>query len=176
MSEVLDLEIKIDPIGVIRTSASVEEVRKSWIAGGVEGYVEVFKEYLDGLRGLEGFSHLLLLVWLHRTSPNQRRVLIVRPRVLTRFGFPLEKLPEVGVFATDSPHRPNPIGIEVVELLRIEGNKLIVKGLDVYDGTPVIDIRPLTEDYIPAAGLRYPRWLLQLKEEVKKFFGKNVKI
>ena len=159
----LESSFFINSIGVVRKTDDAARI-------------EIFDEYADGLLGLEGFSHLLLLVWLHRTLPNQRRVLIVRPRVLTRFGFPLEKLPEVGVFATDSPHRPNPIGIEVVQLLRIEGNKLIVKGLDVYDGTPVIDIRPLTEDYIPSAGLRYPRWLLQLKEEVKKFFGKNVKI
>jgi tRNA (Thr-GGU) A37 N-methylase len=72
----------------------------------------------------------------------RKGVLLVKPRRLLRFGAKIDDLPLVGVFATDSPHRPNPIAISIVKLLSVEGNSLRVAGLDLYSGTPVLDIKP----------------------------------
>jgi len=98
------------------------------------GTVEIFPEYADGLRDLEGFSHLILLYHLHKAG---------KPRLqVTPF---LDSQPH-GVFATRAPVRPNPIGLSVVQLTGIQGNLLSVDGLDILDGTPLLDIKP----YIPS--------------------------
>ncbi len=158
------MEYCFKPIGIIRTEASVEEVKSSY--EGVKGYVEVFKDYTDGLRGLAGFSHLILLTYLHETTEDQRHVLVVRPRRLVKLGFSLEELPKVGVFATDSPHRPNPIGLHIVKLESMDGNKLFVSGLDAFNGTPVLDIKPYTASR-RIENPEYPEWYLGLKNKVK---------
>ena len=92
--------------------------------------MEVFPEYTDGLRDIEGFSHIYLLFYFDRALPAR---LVVEPFVGDR---------ERGVFATRSPYRPNSIGLSVVELVRREGNILHVDGLDILDGTAVLDIKP----------------------------------
>jgi tRNA-Thr(GGU) m(6)t(6)A37 methyltransferase TsaA len=156
------------PIGYVRTVFRDDEVRSAW-PHGVEGFVEVLEEYAEGLKGLEGFSHVLIVAYLHRVPEEARRTLKAKPRRLTRFGFKLEELPEVGVFALDSPHRPNPIAVTIAELVRIEGNKLYVKGLDLYDGTPVLDIRPYTPDRVVDPGkLRLAEWYRELYEKARK--------
>lgn len=117
-----------------------------------EARVRVFSEFCAGLKGLEDFSHAIILYWIHlRDSEEERRTLLVFPR---RHAVDVEK----GVFACRSPSRPNPIGLCVVELLKIEGCILIVKGLDALSGSPIIDIKP----YIPRAdailNARVPEW------------------
>jgi tRNA (Thr-GGU) A37 N-methylase len=87
------------------------------------------------------------LSFLNRLRPEQIGPLKVRPRRLLRKGFKLEELSLVGVFAIDSPTRPNPIGLSLVKLLRREGGALMVLGLDCFDGTPVLDIKPYRDDY-----------------------------
>ncbi len=131
--------------------------------------MDVFPEFSEGLRGLEGFSHLILITCLHRVTEEQRKVLVVRPRRLVRFGLSLEELPEVGVFASDSPHRPNPIGLHVVRLEGIEDNRLIVSGLDTFDGTPVLDIKPYTISRLVERP-SYPEWY----EELLRRTGREV--
>jgi len=79
--------------------------------------------------------------------PDQIGELKVKPRRLLRKGFKPEELPPVGVFAIDSPTRPNPIGLSLVRLLRREDKNLFVLGLDFFDGTPVLDIKPYRGDY-----------------------------
>ena len=134
--------ICLNPIGLIRTRASKDEVRES--LSGVEGFIELFEEYVEGLRGIEGFSHLIVITYLHEVTQDQRSTLLVRPRRLLKLGFKLEEILEVGVFATDSPHRPNPIGLHILRVRGIEGNKIHVSNLDAFDGTPVLDIKPYT--------------------------------
>jgi len=134
----------------------------------VDGVVELLPEYVDGLRGLEGFSHIIIVAYFHKVPEEGRRVLLVRPKgIARRLGLPLEALPEVGVFATDSPHRPNPIAITVVKLYRISGRYLYVGGLDLYSGTPVLDIKPYTPSR-RVDSLSLPEWYSQLLELIKK--------
>jgi len=106
-----------------------------------EAKVEIFKEFSDGLRGIDEFSHLIILYWLHlRDSEEERRTLLVFPR---RHAVNVKK----GVFACRSPSRPNPIGLCVVELIKVKENILTVRGLDAFEGSPIIDIKP----YLPGA-------------------------
>ncbi len=97
--------------------------------------VEVFAEFVEGLRDIEGFSHLILLYWLHRGRPlGDEHPMIVTPR---RDGRPH------GVFATRTPRRPNPVGLSVVRLDGRDGDSvLLVRNIDCVDGTPLLDIKP----------------------------------
>jgi len=129
--------MELEPIGIIHTPFASQEgmPRSTSQAIGVRGIVEVFEPYRAGLRDLEGFSHIILLWHLDRID-----------------GFHLEAVPPKqsetrGLFATRSPHRPNPIGLSVVELHGIEEGTLHVERVDMLDGSPLLDIKP----YIPAS-------------------------
>lgn len=102
------------------------------------GAVEIFPEFEAGLKDLEGFSHIILLYYFHQ----------VHGASLTVLPF-LDSEPH-GIFATRAPTRPNPIGLSVVRLLRIEGRMLHVENLDILDGTPLLDIKP----YVPGFDYR----------------------
>lgn len=124
-------------------------------AGEQEAKVRIFPEFCAGLKGIEDFSHLIILYWIHlRDNEKERRTLLVFPR---RHAVNVE----TGVFACRSPSRPNPIGLCVVELLKIEECLLTVKDLDALEGSPIIDIKPYIPrvDSIPNA--RVPEWTLQ---------------
>jgi len=116
--------------------------------------MKIFPEFCVGLQGLNNFSHVVILYWLHlRDKEDERRTLQVVPRRHPG-------APQVGVFACRSPSRPNPIGLCVVELKKIEDCTLLVRGLDALEGSPIIDIKP----YIPRADsitdARVPEWTL----------------
>lgn len=107
-----------------------------------EGTVEVAPAYEAGLKDVEGFSHIVLIYWFHRSQ-----------------GYRLQARPfldqeERGVFAMRYPARPNPIGISVVELVAREGNRLRVRGIDVLDGTPLLDIKPFIPPFDHREGVR----------------------
>ncbi|MCC6035252.1 MAG: tRNA (N6-threonylcarbamoyladenosine(37)-N6)-methyltransferase TrmO, partial [Desulfurococcaceae archaeon] len=139
---------------------------------GVEGYIEILPEYSDGLLHLEGFSHIIVIAYMHKVSEVEKRVLRVRHRRLTRLGIRIDDLPEVGVFATDSPHRPNPIAITIVKLLSIEGRRLRVTGLDLYNETPVLDIKPYDHSRV-VKDFTVPWWTRIIMERVKERFGEE---
>lgn len=125
------------PIGVIRsehTSADATPIQPVY-ARACLGRAELFPEFADGLADIEGFSHLYLLYWLHRADPPQ---LCVKPY--------LQDV-ERGIFATRAPCRPNPIGLSLVRLLRREGAVLHLAGVDVLDGTPLLDVKPYAPRY-----------------------------
>jgi tRNA-Thr(GGU) m(6)t(6)A37 methyltransferase TsaA len=164
------LEIILRPIGYIKHDYSDEEVKGSW--RGVEGYIEILPEYSDGLLHLEGFSHIIVVAYMHKVSEVEKRVLRVRHRRLTRLGIRIDDLPEVGVFATDSPHRPNPIAITIVKLLSIEGRRLRVTGLDLYNETPVLDIKPYDHSRV-VKDFTVPWWTRIIMERVKERFGEE---
>ena len=124
------------PIGVIRTPFTRQEQTPIQPYRSREaGRVEVLPEFAAGLQGLEGFSHIILLYLFHKSEPGHS--LTVTPF--------LDKEPK-GLFATRYPRRPNPVGLSVVELVRREEQVLHVAGIDVLDGTPLLDIKP----YVPA--------------------------
>jgi tRNA-Thr(GGU) m(6)t(6)A37 methyltransferase TsaA len=133
-----DDQIVVEPIGVIRSpfTTVAGTPLQSVAAGHVSGSVEIRPDLAPGLRDLDGFSHLHLLTWLHHSPPASRLELVPF----------LDDTPR-GIFATRSPERPNPIGLSVVRLLKVEGAKLWVSGLDLLDGTPVLDIKPYVPDF-----------------------------
>jgi tRNA-Thr(GGU) m(6)t(6)A37 methyltransferase TsaA len=124
------------PIGIIHSPHQRAEGTpvQAALAAGVKGTVEVFPEYVEGLRALDGFERIWLVYWFDRASQAQ---LVVTPY--------LDTTPR-GLFATRAPCRPNPIGLSAVRLLGIASNVLQVEGLDILDNTPLLDIKP----YIPA--------------------------
>ena len=105
----------------------------------------------EALDGLAGFSHIVVLYWMHRVVSGEVP-LKIHPR-----GKP--ELPLLGLFATRTPNRPNKIGIATVRLLERQGNILRVKGLDAVEGTPVIDIKPYIPGYDSVANTKVPSWI-----------------
>jgi tRNA-Thr(GGU) m(6)t(6)A37 methyltransferase TsaA len=130
-------EIAYKPIGVIhspfKTSHGTPIQPKG--AKGVRGEVIVKEEYKEGLKDLDGFSHIILIYHFHLTAGYS---LIVKPY--------MDDKPH-GVFATRAPKRPNAIGISVVKLLKIKDNILEIEDVDVVDGTPLLDIKPYVPDF-----------------------------
>ncbi len=120
---------------------------------GVKGTVEVFEEYRPGLRDLDGFSHIILLYHFHRSQGYNLSV--------TPF---MDSEPR-GLFATRAPKRPNPIGLSVVQLDKIEGGMLHIQNVDILDGTPLLDIKPYVPDFDVAAGVR-TGWLEKARKTV----------
>jgi len=120
------------PVGVFRTPyLTTQSIPKTLgEAPTADAVIEVDPAYADGLLDIEHFSHLLVLFAFHQSTARPLRV------------YPPGQTRERGVFATRSPHRPNAIGILTVELTRREGTRLSVRGVDVVDGTPVLDIKP----------------------------------
>jgi tRNA-Thr(GGU) m(6)t(6)A37 methyltransferase TsaA len=129
--------ITFKPIGVIHSEhvAAEQTPIQPAYAKGCQGWAEIFPEYAEGLRDLEGFSHIYLIYHFHQATSAK---LVVKP-----FLQDVER----GVFATRSPCRPNPIGLSIVELIRREGNVLYFDGMDILDGTPLLDIKPYTAKF-----------------------------
>ena len=146
-------KICLEPVGFVKTEAVGKEVRNKNVISQI-----VFREELTAaLEGIKEFSHLFVLFWLHEMSNEDRWVMKVRPRGR-------RDMPLLGIFATRTPHRPNPIGLTRVKLLNVEGNVITVQGLDAFDGTPVLDIKPFdswdtTEDF------KVPDWWMKLEKE-----------
>lgn len=118
------------------------------------GTVEVFPEFAAGLQDLEGFSHIYLLYYLHKVRQYR---LIVTPF--------LDNQPR-GVFATRAPSRPNPIGLSLVELVRVEDNLLLVEGVDVLNETPLLDIKPYVPEFEGTDDVRIG-WLAQARGRIR---------
>jgi tRNA-Thr(GGU) m(6)t(6)A37 methyltransferase TsaA len=104
-------------------------------AQDVDGIINIYPEYVEGLRDLEGFSHVILLYHFHIVK---RSFLLVKPFLDTELH---------GIFATRSPSRPNPIGFSIVRLIKVEGNKLHIRDVDIVDGTPLLDIKPYVAEF-----------------------------
>lgn len=129
--------IEFEPIGIIHTPfLEPANMPIQPVAGaGVAGTVELFEAYRDGLDDLEGFSHVILLYHLHRSHGYKLRVVPF-----------MDTVPR-GLFATRAPRRPNPIGLSVVQLDRVEDGVLHIRNLDIVDGTPLLDIKPYVPEF-----------------------------
>ena len=147
--------IELTPIGVIHSPFTEREGMPIQPAGavGVKGTVDVQEAYRAGLKDLDGFSHVILLYHFHRSR-----------------GFNLNVVPFMdsqshGLFATRAPKRPNPIGLSVVGLDRIENGVLHIRNVDILDGTPLFDIKPYVPDFDNPANVR-TGWLEQVSKTV----------
>ncbi|NLW68634.1 MAG: tRNA (N6-threonylcarbamoyladenosine(37)-N6)-methyltransferase TrmO [Bacteriovoracaceae bacterium] len=132
-----DMKIEYNPIGVIHSpfkEAKGMPVQPSG-AAGVKGTVEIFPEFAEGLKDLDGFSHIYLIYHFHQSIGYS---LVVTPFMDTD---------RHGVFATRAPRRPNPVGISVVKLNKIDGPVLSIENVDILDGTPLLDIKPYVPDF-----------------------------
>jgi tRNA-Thr(GGU) m(6)t(6)A37 methyltransferase TsaA len=146
--------MKIQAIGIVRSSVKKpkDNNNKSSVAE-----IVIDKKYEQALEHIDGFSHVVVLYWMNQLAPSKRSTLKVHPRRR-------KDLPLVGVFATRSPVRPNPIGLTTVPLLEHRGNILKVKGLDALDRTPVIDIKPYIPSHASPARVKTPAWVKNLRE------------
>lgn len=122
----------MEPIGIISTPFTCIENMPIQPRGAAEtkGKVQVFEQYAEGLKDLEGFSHIYLIYLFHQADKTRLTVV------------PFMDTKQRGVFATRSPLRPNHIGLSIVEILNIKDHILTVKGIDVLDQTPLLDIKP----------------------------------
>ncbi len=142
-------EVFFKPIGQVRNGI-MEKMRHGW--GQVESEIIINPGLADSLDGLENFSHIIVLFWMHQSTG----AVPVKVHPQGRDDMPL-----TGIFATRAPHRPNSIGMSVVNLLECKGSVLKVRGLDAINGTPIIDIKPyLPKDVVSEA--RYPEWVSRL--------------
>ncbi len=118
---------------------------------GIISEIVIDSSLTEALDGLEDFSHIIVLYWMHRAAPRRTR-LKVHP-------MGREEVPLQGLFAVRTPNRPNPIGKTTVRLLQRQGNILKVEGLDALDGSPVVDIKPYIPGYDSADDTRVPNWI-----------------
>lgn len=148
--------IILKPIGVVRTAAIGNEVRDKTRTS----QIVIHEDFVEALEGIIGFSHLFVLFFLHKIPNSQRKILKVHPRGR-------KDMPLLGVFATRTMLRPNPVGLTLVELVEVEDNVLTVRGLDAFDGTPVLDIKPF-DRWDNTKTIKVPRWWIQLEKEKKQ--------
>lgn len=128
--------------------------------------VIIDKELIDILEGIEEYSHLIILYWAHKVPNESRSLTKVHPTGRECFS-------KVGIFATCSPARPNPVLMTVVRLCGIRDNVLKVKGLDAVDGSPVIDIKPYLGKHCPPEEISIPEWMKQIQKEFNENSSKN---
>lgn len=147
-------EIKYKPIGVIHSPFKEPQgiPIQSVGAQGIDGTVELFPEYTEGLKDVEGFSHLILIYHFHLSKESPLKV---KPYMDNKVH---------GVFAMRGPSRPNSIGISIVRLVRVEGNILHIQDIDIMDGTPLLDIKP----YVPEFDIREAEKTGWLEKNVHK--------
>lgn len=146
--------IELTPIGFVRTNAARSEVKKRRRISKIV----IRKDLAQALDGLRGFSHLFIIFWMHEIPENQRRKMRVHPRGR-------KDMPLLGVFATRTPYRPNPLGLTLVELLEIKENVLTIRGLDAFDGTPILDIKPF-DAWDAAEEVKIPKWWMKLEKQI----------
>ncbi len=139
----------LEPIGFVSNEVR-EPPGPDYPWAGIVSEITVNDSLVEALDGLEGFSHIIVLYWMHRL-PHRRYPVKLHPRAR-------QELPLVGLFATRSPNRPNPIGKATVRLLSRRGATLRVSGLDAIDGSPVLDIKPHIPPYDAPEGASTPEW------------------
>ena len=149
--------IQFQPIGFIYSPfQQLEQMPiQPATSSSADGYAQIFPEFVQGLKDLDGFSHIILLYHLHK-SP--RVDLMVTPF--------LDQEPR-GIFATRAPTRPNPIGLSVVELVRIEENRVYLARIDILDTTPLLDIKPYIPEFDHPPDVRIG-WLAAARARIKE--------
>jgi tRNA (adenine37-N6)-methyltransferase len=145
--------VAMKPIGFVRTNAVGDEVKDKTRTSKIV----INPELLPALEGITSYSHIYVLFWMHEIPEEKRMMLKVHPR--GRMDMPL-----VGIFAVRTNLRPNPIGLTIVELVEVVDNVLTVRGLDAFNATPVLDVKPY-DHWDVAENIRVPEWWAKLQEE-----------
>jgi tRNA-Thr(GGU) m(6)t(6)A37 methyltransferase TsaA len=143
------MEMNLKPIGFVKNSVT-EPKTEDWRS--VVSEIIVNEDLKEALSGIDDFSHIIIIYWIHKIPASERSTMKVHPKRNPN-------LPLTGVFATRSPARPNPIGMSTVKLLEHRDNILRVVGLDAIDGTPVLDIKPHIPGSDSPAAPQTPDWL-----------------
>ena len=142
--------ITLKAIGIVRNEIK-ETARRDW--GKIISEIVIDRKLTEALDGLEEFSHIIVLYWMHQAISSEV------PLKVHPMG--THELPRVGLFATRSPNRPNPVGRTTVRLLQRQSNILRVEGLDAIDGTPVIDIKPYLPGYDAPTNAKVAPWITE---------------
>jgi tRNA-Thr(GGU) m(6)t(6)A37 methyltransferase TsaA len=143
------VEINLTPIGFVRNNIKEPGI-EDWRTVTSEIIIE--ENLKEALSRIDEFSHIIVIYWMHKLPPSQRSIIKVHPKAN-------QNLPLVGVFASRSPARPNPIGVTTVKLLERRDNVLKVTGLDAINGTPVLDIKPYIPGDDSSTEAKTPGWL-----------------
>ena len=127
------MKIELTPIGFVKTDA--EEIPRHWTISDAEGAIVIDEQYREGLKDIKAGQRIVVLFYFHQSPQFTPDLLVQKPRHRNK---------QLGVFSICSPVRPNPLGMSVVEVLGLDGSVIRIKGLDMRDGTPVLDIKPAT--------------------------------
>jgi len=146
------MRISLQAIGIVRNTVR-EGADDNW--GRIESEIELRPDLAEGLSALGQFSHVVVVFYMSAARFEPRLHLVRRPR--DRADMPL-----VGIFSQRAKHRPNPIGVTTVPVVKVTGQSLFVRGLDAIDGTPVLDIKPHAPAFDAPAGPKVPEWLDRL--------------
>ncbi len=148
--ELLDISLKV--IGIVRNGIN-QRPEPGWEE--IVSEIVVDSRLTEALDGLEEFSHIIVIYWIHQVPAPGQVPTKIHPRGR-------QELPLVGLFATRTPYRPNPVGVTTVRLLQRQGNILKVEGLDAIDSTPVIDIKPYIPGLDAVTEAKVPSWVIKL--------------
>lgn len=135
------MSIVMEPIGVVRTTA--EKVPRHYTVSDIEGSLMILEKYREGLRDIKPGQKIVVLFCFDKSQPFSPDLLVQTPP---------HRNEALGVFSICSPRRPNPIGLSVLEVLSVEGSTVHVKGIDMYDGTPILDLKPFITPEAQARG------------------------
>ncbi|GBE33184.1 S-adenosyl-L-methionine-binding protein [bacterium BMS3Bbin05] len=125
------MEIRFKPIGYVKTME--KDIPRHWTVSDIEGEIVIDKKYKTGLKDIKAGQRIVVIFYFHKGPGFTDKYLIQKPP---------HKEKETGLFSTCSPVRPNPIGLSVLDVLEVEENVIYVRGIDMVDGTPVLDIKP----------------------------------
>ncbi len=142
--------INLKPIGSVKNN--IKKLRFGNFANEVSEII-VNKKFTKALTGIEEYSHIIIVYWMDK----------VKDYIITHRPQANPNVPIVGIFSCRCPQRPNPIGVTTVKLIGRRGNKLKVKGLDILDGTPIIDIKPYWPQYDKVVDGKIPSWVNKLE-------------
>lgn len=168
-------DIRIEPIGIVRNdlpepplvaredglhmnSACGQAVERMGETAKRISEITLAGHLVELLDGIDEYSHIVVLYWGHAVPSHGRSLKKTHPAGLVKY-------PKQGIYATCSPARPNPILMKVVRLVRRDGTRLFVEGLDAIDKSPVLDIKPYVAEMYPHVGIRIPSWMAEIQEE-----------
>jgi len=168
-------DIRIEPVGIVRNDlpdlslvakedglhlnvACGSAVRRMGERSGHISEIILADHLAELLEGIDAYSHIVVLYWGHAVPSHGRLLTKTHPAGLVKY-------PKQGIYATCSPARPNPILMKVVRLVKRDGTRLVVEGLDAIDKSPVLDIKPYVADMYPQEDVRIPEWMAEIQKE-----------